>query len=46
MTYGIDISNRASRELSRLEKKTRERIANKLDILAENPRFPNKNIGK
>lgn len=38
MTYQIQIEKSALKELSKLEKRTREKIRAKIDDLAENPR--------
>jgi mRNA interferase RelE/StbE len=38
MTYRVTVSNSAERQLSRLDRQTQERIRDRIDSLADNPR--------
>jgi len=40
MTYRVVISETADRQLSRLERRIQERIRDRIDALADNPRPP------
>ena len=40
MTYRVQLSKRASRELDSLERKEQQRVRAALDLVAENPRPP------
>jgi mRNA interferase RelE/StbE len=46
MTFKIELSNRSSKYLNKLDQPTRKRISNHLLILQENPRHPELDIKK